>query len=312
MARHAQMKSSSPKYPSRKPPVLHSVHTRCVQRVTEIAVHVPYCYRYRLVDPILQASIKRSGILMPILVTVGDRPTVIAGHKRLHAARALKLKTVPVAVVMKMAPREAFLLNLVSNWKQGYSEIDRARAIGMAIDEIGFSEADTIRLILPLLGLPEDKVSLGIYQKIWQCPAALKDLVEDGRLPLRGITFLLKLSKRDQVCFAKKICEKAALTSSQLLQIGEWLADLMKGAGKDLDALLAEHKILDGLNVRGMDSRTKADRLFAAVKRLRFPGYSRYLEAFEEERDGILRDAKEFRLEPVQGFEEPGLSFAPG
>ena len=47
--------------------------------------------------------------------------------------------------------------------------------------------------------------------------------------------------------------------------------------------------------------------MFAAIKRLRSPGYSRYIEAFEERRAGILRDAKELRLEPVQGFEEPGF-----
>jgi hypothetical protein len=61
------------------------------------------------------------------------------------------------------------------------------------------------------------------------------------------------------------------------------------------------------MNVRGMDPRTKADRFFDRVKRLRFPGYSLYLDAFQEKRSDILHDAKDLRLEPIQGFEEPGF-----
>jgi len=266
-----------------------------------------FCYRYRLADNFLQASIKRAGMMMPILVTAGDRPTVIAGHKRLHAARALKMKTVPVFAVKAMDRRDSFLLSLATNWKQNFPEIDRALALAMAVRELHFSEADTLRVIMPILGLPGDKDLLEFYQKIDQCPAPVKDLVADGHLPLRAMTFLLKFSKADQICFARKICGKAKLTSSQLLQAGEWLADLIRGTGKNLETILAENKVLEALDVRGMDPRTKADRLFAAIKRLRFPGYSQYLEAFEERRADILRDAKELRLEPVQGFEEPGF-----
>ncbi len=267
----------------------------------------PYCYRYHLQDDFLQASIKHAGIMMPVLVTAGDHPVVIAGHKRLYAAKLLKLKTVPVFSVKAMDKRESFLLNLATNWKQDFSEIDRAQALGMAMRELRFSEADTIRVIMPILGLPGDKTLLGIYLKVDQCPVPVKDLVADGQMPLRGMTFLLRFSLADQTTFARKICGKAKLTSSQLLQAGEWLADLIKGSGKDLETILADHKVLEGLDVRGMDPRTKADKLFAAIKRLRFSGYSRYLEVFDERRAGVLQGVKDLRVEPVQGFEEPGF-----
>ena len=81
----------------------------------------------------------------------------------------------------------------------------------------------------------------------------------------------------------------------------------MKGTGKCLAVLCKEHKVLSELHTRGMDPRMKADRFFARVKRWRFPGYSLYLKAFEKRRADILRDAQELRLEPIQGFEEPGF-----
>ncbi|MDD5226450.1 MAG: ParB N-terminal domain-containing protein [Candidatus Omnitrophica bacterium] len=278
-----------------------------VVKISRISKKTPYCFRYRLQDNALKISVKRSGILMSVVVTPGERPVVIAGHKRLWAAQALKLKEVPVFVAEKMEPQDAFLLNLVSNWKQGFSDIDRARALGMAARNFHFKEREILSVVMPLLGLSEDKAVLELYQRVDQFTPAFKDFVEDSELSLRGVLPFLKFSRDDQDYFAKNIGARMKLTSSQLFQAGEWLADVMKGTGKCLWKLCKEKKILSRLNTQGMDPRTKADRFFAHIKRLRFPRYSLYLEEFVTRRSKVLRDAKELRLEPVQGFEEPGF-----
>jgi len=278
-----------------------------VLKISKLSKERLYCFRYRLADPCLQTSIRKFGILMPLVVTDADRPVVIAGHKRLKAAEVLKMKEVPVLVAEKMAPKDAFSLNLISNWKHGCSEMDRARAIGMAGREFHLKDNEILSGMMPLLGLPEDKSTLEFYRKADQFPSSFKDLVEGGQLPLRGVLSFLKFPESDQDYFARNIGAKVKLTSSQLLQVGEWLLDIMKGTGKCLPELFKEHKVLAKLDMRGMDPRMKADRFFARVKRLRFPGYSLYLEAFEERRADILHEAQGFRLEPVQGFEEPGF-----
>ena len=306
MARHDKIKTPARTGRSSTRQVC-GILSRGVKAVRDIRTAGPFCYRYRLDDAELLVSVKALGVLMPVVVTNDERPVVIAGHKRFHAAQVLKMKEIPALVTAEMESKDAFLLNLVSNWKQGVSDMDRARAIGMAVREFHFKEKELFSMVMPLLGLSEDKAVLEFYQKADQLPRSFKDLVEDGQLPLRGVPSFLKFSGDDQDYFAKNIGMKVKLTSSQLLQAGEWLLDLMKGTGKCLRELCKEHGILAKLDMRGMDPRTKADRFFARVKRLRFPGYSLYLEAFEERRADILRDAKELRLEPVQGFEEPGF-----
>ena len=278
-----------------------------VVKVSQISKNTPYCSRYRLQDDALKISVKRCGILMPVVVTNAERPVVIAGHKRLYAARILRLKEIPVLIAKKMVSKDAFLLNLVSNWKQGGSDMDRARALGMAAREFHFGENEILSGVMPLLGLPEDKAVLGFYRKADQFPPAFKDFVEKGQLPLRGVLSFSKFSGEDQDYFAKNIGAKVKLTSSQLFQAGEWMSDIMKRTGKHLGEFCKEHKVLAMLATRGMDPRTKADRFFALVRRLRFPGYSLYLEAFEKRRSDILSDVKGLRLEPIQGFEEPGF-----
>lgn len=185
--------------------------------------------------------------------------------------------------------------------------MDRTQALGMAAREFHFKENEILSFVMHLLGLLEDKAVLEFYRRADQFPPSFKDLVEDGQLPLRGVFSFLKFPKDDQDYFAKNIGTKVKLTSSQLFQTGEWLSDIMKRTGKCLRELCKEHKIHAKLGTRGMDLRTKADRFFACVKRLRFPGYSLYLEEFEGRRSDVLRDVKEVRLEPIQGFEEPGF-----
>ncbi|HOW87552.1 MAG TPA: ParB/RepB/Spo0J family partition protein [Candidatus Omnitrophota bacterium] len=275
--------------------------------VARVAGSMPYCFRHCLSDDALKNSIKRSGVLLPVIITGNKRPLLITGHRRFVAARLFKIKEMPAIVAAKLKPRDAFLLNLVSNWKQGCSDPDRAKALGMAARKFGFKEKEILSTIMPLLGLPQEKSLWELYLKIDRFPHSLKDLMEAGQLPLRAAASLVKFSPKDQDYLATKVSSKVKLTSSQFLQAGEWLSDLMRRTGKSLQALLEKNQVLKGLGVSGMDGRAKADRFFARVKALRFPGYSRYLEKFEEKRAAMLRDAKEIRLEPVQGFEEPGF-----
>jgi hypothetical protein len=278
-----------------------------VLKISRVARNLPHCFRYRLRDEALKTSLKHLGILMPVIVTNTDRPVLITGHKRFYAAQALKIKEMPALIAGAVKPKDAFLLNLVSNWTQGCSEMDRARVLGMAVQKFHFKESEILSIVMPLLGLSEDRALLEFYRKVDQCPASFKDLVEDGQLPLRSIVSFLKLSEKDQDYFAKNIGTQMKLTSSQLLQTGEWLSDIVKGTGKGLKKLCEEHGILAKLGRRGMDPRMKADRFFARVKELRFPTQSHYLKVFGERRVQILHDAAEFRVEPIQGFEEPGF-----
>ncbi|MFH1208913.1 MAG: ParB/RepB/Spo0J family partition protein [Candidatus Omnitrophota bacterium] len=307
MARYGKIKTSPRTHRFSSLRVCGILKAQGVKAVREIGVDGPFCYRYRLEDAELLESVKTHGVRTPVVVTNAGRPVVIAGHKRLHVARALKLKEVPVLVAGEIKPKDAFLLNLVSNWKQGCSDMDRAMALGLASRGFHFKEHEILSVVMPLLGLASDQAVLEFYRRSDRFPPSFKDLIEDGKLTLRGVLPFLKFSEDDQNYFAKNIGAKMKLTSSQLFQAGEWLSDIMKGTGKCLRELCGDHKVLAKLNTRGMDPRTKADRFFARVKQLRFPGYSLYLKAFEERRSDILHDAKDLRLEPIQGFEEPGF-----
>lgn len=275
--------------------------------IARISEKMPSNYRYRLQDPVLEASIRKFGILMPLVVTGGKDCQIIAGHKRLHAARACGFRELPVLEAGLLQAHDMFLFNLLSNWRQECSEMDRARAITLAVSELDFQERDILQTVMPLLGLPSDRNLAQAYCGAAGLVPGLQDFLEDGILSFRGIAFLTNFSKKDQESFARLLGKGVKWTSSQLLQVGEWLTDIMKRTGSDLEKFFQEKALFEIWQHPGMDPRTKADKLLNQIKKIRFPEYSSFLEKFDRQCSEVLQGDRDISFRPVEGFEEKGF-----
>ncbi len=121
----------------------------------------------------LKASIKEKGILQPILVREKeDGFEVIAGERRLKAARALNIENVP-AIVKKVTDQEALVIALIENiQREELNPIEEAEAYKRLIEEFHFSheavaqsvgkDRSTVTNLLRLLKLPSE-VQKSIY-----------------------------------------------------------------------------------------------------------------------------------------------------
>lgn len=121
----------------------------------------------------LKSSIKEKGILQPILVREKDGGyEVIAGERRLKAARALNLENVP-ALVKKVTDQEALVIALIENiQREELNPIEEAEAYKRLIEEFNFSheaiaqnvgkDRSTITNLLRLLKLSND-IQKSIY-----------------------------------------------------------------------------------------------------------------------------------------------------
>ena len=102
--------------------------------------------RLRLADDALltlTASIREHGVIQPVLVTETlDGYQLVAGERRVRAARAAGLERIP-AVVRQLADREQLELALVENLqREDLDPVESARAYRQLIDEFGFSQED--------------------------------------------------------------------------------------------------------------------------------------------------------------------------
>lgn len=115
----------------------------------------------------LVASIKEKGVLQPILVRKsGADYEVIAGERRLKAARLLNLESVPV-VIKAATDREALILALVENiQREDLNPIEEALSFKRLVDDFNFSQEDvaksvgkdrsTVSNLIRLLRLPDN------------------------------------------------------------------------------------------------------------------------------------------------------------
>lgn len=92
----------------------------------------------------LSASIKEHGVLSPVLVIKAgdDRYELVAGERRLRAARLAGLKTIP-SIIINKTEKECAEISLIENiQREQLSFFEEAEGYRRLIEEFGFSQAD--------------------------------------------------------------------------------------------------------------------------------------------------------------------------
>lgn len=116
----------------------------------------------------LKASIKRSGIIEPVIVRPVAHGTyeLVAGERRLRASQALGIEEVP-AVIKALSDKEALEVSLIENiQREQLNPLEEARGYARLLEEFGHTQEEiaaavgkdraTIGNLLRLLGLPEE------------------------------------------------------------------------------------------------------------------------------------------------------------
>ena len=164
----------------------------------------------------LKASIKEFGLLNRILVRPLDdgdgKYEIIAGHRRVHAAKALGLKELPV-IVYPIDHDEATLLMVDSNnQRENVSIMEKGRAYRMKLDAIkrqGERSDLTSRHSVEKLEISAELVSdtdsgrtVQRYIRLTYLVPELQEYVENGQmklLPAVEISYLDEEAQRDIV-----------------------------------------------------------------------------------------------------------------
>jgi ParB family transcriptional regulator, chromosome partitioning protein len=131
----------------------------------------------------LAASIKSTGLVQPIIVRpspqgVAGQYQLIAGERRLRAAKAAGLETIP-AVIREVDPYKQAQMALVENvQREDLNPIDRAQAYRALVEQLGLTQAE----LATRLG--EDRSTIANYLRLLDLSEPVRDLVRDGQLSL--------------------------------------------------------------------------------------------------------------------------------
>ena len=116
----------------------------------------------------LKASIKRSGVIEPVIVRPAAHGTyeLVAGERRLRASQSLGIEEIP-AVIKTLSDKEALEFSLIENvQRENLNPLEEAKGYNRLLEEFGYTQEDvasavgrdraTIANFLRLLALPEE------------------------------------------------------------------------------------------------------------------------------------------------------------
>jgi len=172
-----------------------------VLRVDQIAPS-PWQPRLRFDDAKLQElseSMRQHGVVEPLVVRPREGGfELVAGERRLRAARLCGLDAVPV-VVREMDDREALEVTLVENLqREDLSALEEAAAYARLIDEFGATQEEVARRT----GKSRPAVANTI--RLLQLPEAVREEMRTGRLTAGHARALLALdSPVEQTALAR-------------------------------------------------------------------------------------------------------------
>ena len=149
----------------------------------------------------LKESILSQGIIQPLIVrqTAGGGYELIAGERRLRAARLAGLEQAPV-VVKEVSDEEINKIGLIENLqREDLNPIDEARGIQRLQKEFNLTQDD--------LGnsLGKSRAAVANSIRLLQLSKEVQDLLQEGVLNMGHARPLLSLPEGIQESFAKKI-----------------------------------------------------------------------------------------------------------
>ena len=157
----------------------------------------------------LAASLKSTGLVQPIIVRpAGDgHYELIAGERRLRAAKHAKLETLP-AVVREVDGFTQAQMALVENiQREDLNPIDRATAYQTLMTELGL----TVSELAGRLG--EERSSISNYLRLLELAEPVREMVRSGELSMGHAKLLVGVQSPDEQL------KKAHLVVSQGLSV---------------------------------------------------------------------------------------------
>jgi ParB family chromosome partitioning protein len=150
----------------------------------------------------LSASIKEKGIIQPVVVReVGEGFELVAGERRLLAAKRLGWEEIPAVIAGKLSKEDMLELSLIENLqREDLNPIDTARGYKRLLEECRLTQAEVAQRI------GKDRSSVANTMRILGLPEEVQKLVGEGRLSEGHARAILSISgEKEQIALSRRV-----------------------------------------------------------------------------------------------------------
>ncbi len=161
----------------------------------------------------LADSIGRQGVLQPLVVRPWEgRYQLIAGERRLRAARMAGLREVPV-VAREASDRQMLALALIENvQREDLGPMEKARGITRLISEFGLTQEEAGRE----LGM--SRSSIANFQRLLDLPGEVQEMLDSKALSMGHGRAILGLSDERSMVRLARMAARRSMSVRQLEQ----------------------------------------------------------------------------------------------
>lgn len=150
-------------------------------------------------------SIKEFGILEPLIVSPmsGSTYKLVAGERRLRAAKILGLKSVPV-IVRTVSEQQRLEISLIENLqRRDLTPLEEANAYKKLIEEFSLTQEELARKV------SKSRSKIANSLRLLNLPAEVQALLGSGRLTEGHAKVILELATpQEQIIMARRVAEQ--------------------------------------------------------------------------------------------------------
>jgi ParB family chromosome partitioning protein len=196
----------------------------------------------------LAASMKSSGIIQPLVARrIGGDFELIAGHRRLQAAKLAGLANVPV-IVRDVDNFTQAQLALVENiQREDLNPIERAQGYRALMDQLGLTQAE----LASRMG--EERSGIANYLRLLELSEGVRELVREGKLSfghaklLAGVSDILRQKNLADTVVSQGLSVR---NLERMLQSAAPTIEVKKPTGSTAHVLDLERSITRQLGMR--------------------------------------------------------------
>lgn len=201
----------------------------------------------------LADSIRENGLVQPIVVSPdGDGYELIAGERRLRAAKLAGLDHVP-AIVRKINDKERFVFSLLENLqREDLNPIESAEGYRRLMTDFGFTQESVAKQV----GMSRAAVANAV--RLLGLPTEIQNAVRDGQISAGHARALLALpTPAAQILAARRISrERMTVRESERLSPRRG-----KSGAKSAEHLSLEEKLRQALGTKVLINGAKKGRV---------------------------------------------------
>ena len=209
----------------------------------------------------LKASIKKSGVIEPIVVRPIAHGTyeLVAGERRFRASQALGIQEIPAAV-KALSDQEALELSLIENiQRDDLNPLEEAAGYSRLLNEFGYTQEDIAA------GVGKDRATIANLLRLLALPEEIQQGLREGAVMMGHARALLSLEDRARQldCYRRVTKQQLSVRQTEAL-VGSWAPTRRrraKSADAHQQALEDELRRVLGTKVNLLSRKKKGGRI---------------------------------------------------